>query len=754
MPYRFRSLFLASCALSSLIAAPLHAEAAKAPQADQDGIAEGSAIVVTATRPNRIAPVTSSLQATQPQSIVSRSFIEDSLPATADFNLIALISPSVSNTGNTNGPGLSESKSQIRGFQDGEYNVTYDGIPFGDTNDPTHHSNTFFPSNTIETLIVDRGPGNADMLGQATFGGNINMFSRAVRADPSVELKGSYGTWNTYLARAVVQTGAVLGEGSGGVISGQYTKSDGARTLSPFNSKNIFGKFVLPLSHVGRITLLATYNENDFHQPDNDGATLSQVAAFGKDFSLSNDPNSQTFTGYNKTHKTTDFEIAHVELSPGAGLSFDNKTYTYSYDNETLSGTDVTLFATATPAQIALANVVTPVSGGPAVAGVPGYTKTNKYRVVGNIFRGDYDFGIGTLTAGIWYETSDTYRQQRDVNLVNMAPNYVEKAVTNPATGVATPRNIRFDQNSSISHIEGFGKIEIRPIPELKITPGIKHISFRRNIAANYNQTVRYGQFSSATYHATLPFLTVNYAVTPLLSLYGEYARGFLAPPLNVLYVANPSLSSVAPQRSNNFQAGAVYHGRHLSVDADAYLINFTNKFASFTSTVPGQGVVFINQGGARYKGVEGQVTYAFDNGFALFANGSRNYAKTHNPGVIEQQVAKAPEYTAAGGVIYKHGPLRFSLIDKWIGKQWFATPAGSIFAGNDYDNPLYQSSGYNTAIAAARYDIGPVRIGVEVNNLFNSRRVTNISTAKTPTFSQYFFQPERSITGDVTVTF
>ena len=92
---------------------------------DGAGIAESSDVVVTATRANEIAPVTESLQTTQPQSIISRSFIEDSLPATADFNQIALFSPSVSNTGAANGVGLSESKAQIRGFQDGEYNITF-----------------------------------------------------------------------------------------------------------------------------------------------------------------------------------------------------------------------------------------------------------------------------------------------------------------------------------------------------------------------------------------------------------------------------------------------------------------------------------------------------------------------------------------------------------------------------------------------------------------------------------------------------
>jgi iron complex outermembrane receptor protein len=245
-----------------------------------NGIAEGSDIVVTGTHANEVAPVTASLQTMQPQSIVSRSFIEDSLPATSDFNQIAMISPSVSGYGNYNGNGLSESKAQIRGFQDGEYNITYDGVPFGDTNDPTHHSNTFFPSNTIETLIVDRGPGNASQLGQATFGGNINLFSRATREDAGFEAKGSYGSYDTWLLRAVAQTGSIdaLG-GTQAVVSAQHIESDGARSHSPFKSTNVFGKVLVPISPDVRLTLLGTYNKNTFNQPDKDGATLSQVAA-------------------------------------------------------------------------------------------------------------------------------------------------------------------------------------------------------------------------------------------------------------------------------------------------------------------------------------------------------------------------------------------------------------------------------------------------------------------------------------------
>jgi iron complex outermembrane receptor protein len=758
---------LSTSLISLFIAAPAAAADPVAPFPDQrpggansTGIAEGSTIVVTGTRSNVIAPVTESLQTTQPQSIVSRSFIEDSLPASADFNQIALISPSVTGFGGTNGVGLSESKAQIRGFQDGEYNITYDGVPFGDTNDPTHHSNTFFPSNTIETLVVDRGPGNAEQLGQATFGGNINLFSRVTRDDPSADFKASYGTWNTKLARALLQSGrvSILG-GAQFLVTGQLIDSDGARTYSPFNSKNIFGKAIVPFGSNVRFSILGTYNENRFHQPDKDGATLSQVALYGKNFSLNNDPNSQSNTGYNHTHKTTDFEIATLDIDVTPSVSLQDKGYTYSYDNETLSGNNVTLYDTVTAqyptlaaarAAAQAANTVVLTPGGAKTFGVPGYTKTNKYRVWGDIAKVRANFGIGSLVAGIWYEWSHTYRQQRDVNLITLQPNYIEKKVVDPVTGALTPANIKFDQHSNINHWEEFAQAEIRPLPGLKITPGIKHVSMERSIDAAYNQTTRYEQHLDKTYDATLPFLTVNYSMDDRWSVYGQYARGFLIPPLSVLYVANPSFSTVAPERSTNYQAGFVYQSQHLSLDGDVYYINFKNKFAVDATAPASAGIVWINLGGAVYKGVEGQATYAFGHGVAVFANGSINYAKTNNTGQPHTQIATAPVGTAAVGALYKHGPLKLSVIDKYIGHQW--TIEGEV--------PAYRIGGYNDTQLSARYSFGRVEIGVAVDDLLNSRKVTAVNQnsavvvggVTTHPYDQYFFQPGRSITGDLTV--
>lgn len=716
----------------------------------QAGIAEGSDIVVTATKANEIAPVTASLAARQPQSIVSRSLIEDSLPATADFNQIALITPSVSNFNGNNGVGLSESKAQIRGFQDGEYNITFDGVPFGDTNDPTHHSTTFFPSNTIETLVVDRGPGNASQLGQATFGGNINLFSRVARDEMGGTLKASYGSFDTYLVRGLINTGTIGSTGAKAVLTGQYVHTNGALSYEKYRNYNLFGKVEVPLGPDVKLTLLGTYNNNRFNQPDKDGSTLYQQSLYGKYFSLNTDPKTPQYYGYNHTNKVTDFEIATLEANIAPGTTMINQAYTYYYDNETLSALDITG---------ATANTTTTETGTKIVGNIPGYTKTNKYRVFGDILKTRFQIApYAALTTGAMIEFSHTYRQQRDIDLTTGAFNYVEKKVTNPVTGAVTPLYIKFDQKSEGNNNAVFAELSLTPTAGLTIIPGYKHVDYGRKILALYNQTTRYQQNVANSYSADLPFLQANWMLTPSLSIYGEYARGFLIPPLNALYVANPRYSNVVPERSTNYQAGFVYHGARLSLDADVYSIDFKNKFASFTSSTPGVGVVFTNIGGALYQGAEAQVTYALVDGVAVFANASRNRAIAKD---TRLQVANAPLSTAAGGVIVKRGPARFSIIDKYTGPQYQQNAASAT-------DPLYtryRIDGYNTAILAASYEVGPARIGVEVTDLFDSTKVTNIGpSSKTSlasigqplpnNYDQYYYQPGRAITGDVTVRF
>jgi len=173
-------------------------------------------------------------------------------------------------------------------------------------------------------------------------------------------------------------------------------------------------------------------------------------------------------------------------------------------------------------------------------------------------------------------------------------------------------------------------------------------MSFQRSLDATVNQGTRIPTVTDQTYTSTLPFLTANYRLNNEWSTYGQIAKGFLVPDLSMFYVNNPSLSKPEPQTSTNYQYGVVHQSKDLTLDADIYYIDFNNKIAS---TGTGNDLVYFNQGGVVYKGIEAAVTYYVGGGFSLHANGSINNAKTKD---TDLQIAKAPKTTAALGVLYK----------------------------------------------------------------------------------------------------
>ena len=194
---RTRTCLLAGAASLGLVAA-LPARAAPDPNQGSptsDGpITNSDDIVVTSTRVNQSTPITASLQTFEPQAIISRSIIENSVPPTADYAQVIMLTPGASLVPSSgNGVGLGDAKITLRGFTDGHYNMTYDGIPFGDSNDPTHHSTSYFPNGTYERIIVDRGPGGATDLGQSSYGGNVHIISREATDKFFVEDQAAYG---------------------------------------------------------------------------------------------------------------------------------------------------------------------------------------------------------------------------------------------------------------------------------------------------------------------------------------------------------------------------------------------------------------------------------------------------------------------------------------------------------------------------------------------------------------------------------
>ena len=821
-----RALLCTVCAIAPILPVATHAAAAGADAAAsndaEDGTATGSStkgskgqandagalttsdIIVTGSKAAQDAPITASLTTTQPQSAVSRDYIDNAV-ATADFNQIVALTPGVTITGTANGVGFTESKAQIRGFQDGEYNVTYDSVPFADTNNPTHHSTAFFPSNTIETIVVDRGPGNASQLGQATYGGNLNIYSRAVSDRQGGQVEAVLGNWNTLIARAEYQSGKIASLGDAQfVITGQFLRSDGALTNSPVNSKNIFAKAVIPIGSSNTLTILSTYNRNFYYQSDTvtgltcgsatRGATVGGVAfanaaldaggqlltqltgdncaatslvgSFGKNYSLSNDPTRQDYYKFNRTDKTTDFSIIRLQSELAKGLTLDNRVYMYAYTNNTLSGqANTTITGVNAAGAAATGNIVTgfinrnvPVSATnpngvvitpvviPTTAGnVSGYDKGNKYRTIGYIGQLTYEFGMGKIRAGGWYESAVTDRRLFDLNMTTGLPNYRENF--NNGSGLATQAlipssalaNIRYLQHSGWRQYQLFGEFEFHPFEGLSITPGVKYVHFTRSIDAIVNQNAaRSPNKSQATWTKTLPFATVNWAITPSFAVYGQYAQGMYVPDLSSFYSPSTSateqatqaqtLATLQPQTTTNYQLGGVWHGGRVSLDADIYLIEVSNKIAADPTigTVGGAlAGTLVNIGKIRYKGAEAQISVVPISGLTLFANGGLNEAKNLT---TNAQIQRAAKYNAGLGLFYAStNGFRVSFTQKFTGPAY----------ANEYNGipgtRLYRIQPYSVGDFSISQEVGPhFRIGMTVSNVFNSRAVTAIGTSGT----------------------
>jgi iron complex outermembrane receptor protein len=401
------------------------------------------------TTASAIAPTQADLNSLGTHSTITRDFIEENSSPLAEFTRIATIAPSVSNTGAVNGPGLSEQTLIIRGMAKDFTNLTFDGIPEADTNDPSYHSTSFFPELLVGGVDVVRGPGFAHQMGYATFGGSENVSSLAPSQTPALDLAYSYGNWNTQIGSVRYQTGRQSWLGNGTLmLTYQDLGSNGYLGGNGIWSRNYSFKYERAFGEKTLLDVFGTWNDQAFNAADaGPGATLYEINVFGPNYSLNTNPRSGECACFNYQIKTTDLGYIRLRSELGWGLHVDNRVYTFRYDNETtaadtvgLTGAMVT--AGTLPSQGTItcaagsAACTAPLVGGSLAANglvynptnIGGYLKRNKYIAVGDILDVTKSFGASDqnfIRGGIWLEHSSTDRHQYSVDFTTGAWNYV-----------------------------------------------------------------------------------------------------------------------------------------------------------------------------------------------------------------------------------------------------------------------------------------------------------------------------------------
>ncbi len=693
------------------------------------------------TAPN-VSPSQAPLSAIEPISVISQKTIQNTVPANSDFASTFATAPSTV-VNSPNGMGNGEATAlELRGFTDGQFNITFDGIPFGDTNDFTHHTTAYFPSDILSSISVDRGPGYASTVGEATFGGTVAMNSLDTESKIGGTITGGYGSWDTSHIGAVVQSGRINSTGTEIAFSAERNQSHGAITLDQTSDTNETLKITQPVTDRFLLTAFGSLQYSSYNNANQ--ITLAQEAIYGKNYgALSEDPNSQQWVSANNTAKNTDFE--YLDFKGDAGIfQLDEKLYTFAYSNHEDDSNnpnqigDVAYDPTAT----ASAN-----AGNGAIA--TGYKKLNRYRSIGNIITlsRDIDAGIasGTLKAGAWVEHQNNDRNVYWWNF-DTATSYQQELKHAPGKPLS---NYKYNINSKIDTQQPYIEYEWKPTTALTVTPGFKYVAFSRTQDGPVNQTTQTPIDQTFHYHAALPYLSANYRFTPNLSGYAEYAKGFLAPNVNLIYVSNPSLNNFGPQKTTNYQVGAVYKSRRLTADADFYYISFNNYITPITI---GNFAAFTNDGAVRYKGVEGEATYVVGQGFSIFASGSLNSAKASANVGDAVGVPLAPDWIADFGPVYDNGTYYASFLTKYVGPTPDATGTWWV---KTYDTSNLVGGVHLGALMPQLKD---VKLSLGIYNILDHRNIldetADVQNGVLQSDTTVDFTAPRSIYGSISTSF
>ena len=678
------------------------------------------------------APTKQPLTATEPTSVLSQQYIQNTQAPTASYDDVISLSPSVYAV-SPNGPGLMENQIlSIRGFQDGQFNVTFDGIPWGDSNDFTHHTTSYFMAHDLVDIAVDRGPGTASTIGDATFGGTVSIHSKEPLSETTAAPYASGGSFGTFTVGGEIDSGNVAKYGGlNGFIDAEGLSSDGYLTHSNQERQNFFIKIMRPLGDSSVLTLVAMYNK--IHQNVSLGATKAQIAQYGPNFALSNDPTQQNYYGYNQDHIKTDFEYVGIKSLFGDGWSLDNKMYTYAYYHLGNNGEDPNgEFPNGT--QLISAS-------GPILANnVPGQLLQNDYRSIGDIVKTQKDFAFGDIQTGLWVDGQRNSRSLFEVDYSsNQALNF------NPNTGANNA--IDRELHQFLTTVQPFLQVDWKPLPGLTISPGVKWNYFDRNVDAQVNVKTGLPQVYDTSFNAVLPSLLVHYDLSTNWAAYAQAAEGFLAPNENYFDRLNPNNTQASPQESWNYQIGTSYQTKRLSLSADVYYIDFSNQVGN----TPGANSVAYNLGGVRYSGLESEGTVYVGDGFSLYGNGSLNNARHKQKGSgANNHVPNAPVATAAAGVIYNKSNWTGSLIEKWVGSR-YGDDNGT--QGLDPYATLDMSVGYTFADGPTWAKKATVKL--DLNNLYDSTKIYALAGytvgAGTPL---YWTIPGRSVFASVSLPF
>jgi iron complex outermembrane receptor protein len=723
---------------------------------------------------SEMAPVKSVLDAGSARTEITSNFISEYTSPVTDFADIIQAAPgTVSYT--TNGIGNGQAKIFFRGFVDTNYSMTWDGVPFNDSNDSSHHSWAYVPAAAIGHTDFDRSPGTASDIGTSNFGGSIHFFSPVPSNEAHVRGSVTYGSWNTKQYLGDITSGAFWHGKARFWLNADYQTSDGYQTFSPKQNVAATAKFDYKFSDRTYFSVIATniildaFNNND--------PSRRQLFNHGDNYLYENNAKNPDGTAnaqywrYSVYHVPSFFDIISYNHEFDKGWKLDTRTYAYGYSNHQhyQNNTDNDL---VTNPSVGITTTIEEVVGGTDQPGwklgtaPTGVDKLNQYARGGEIATLSKASKWGVFRTGSWYELTDTMRQQ---------------IFTDPLTWVNSPylNDIKFHEHFFTHAIQPFAEFQVVSIPDLTLTFGVKDALFRQSLtqyadgntigaltcatsvsskglpvassstlASSCNATTQH----SHTYSALLPSVEANYRVTPYASIYGQYGRGSIAP-VSAVFDSTGAQTAVTPPPTlaDTFQGGTVVKLNRFAFDADVYHVHFMNTYSTYTDTAKGDAnygfTYYYATPNSNTNGFEAEGNYAVTRALSFNANGTFGIAKYEasagtaavldpvtgtviNPAVAASPAAwvtAAPHDTESVGMTYQQKGLDFGMFGKRVGSRWAniktfyqTVPQDPFWMNNVFVN--YNVKGHSIFDGS--------KLKLSINNVFDDHSIVSIGAA------------------------
>jgi iron complex outermembrane receptor protein len=691
-----------------------------------------------------LAPVKALIDMASPRSEITSQYIREYTSPVTDFADITQGAPGTVSY-STNGVGNGQSKTWFRGFADGAFTMTWDGVPFQDSNDPTHHSWAYVPAPAISYVDFDRSPGTASDVGPTNFAGSIHMFSPLMGDAMTFKLAESYGSWNTNQILGEFNSGLFGGKNPKANVwfEGHHNSSDGYQTFNDQQRTAGTLKFNYKFSDRTNLTLVGTSIIVDSNTPDSD-PTRQQIADHGLNYIMDGTPlnpdgsaNAMYYKFYTY-HVPTNFEVITFTKDLGRSWKFETKPYTYSYSNhQHLQKNQSQDLLAPTPNEVAV-NATSAVD------------KLNQYNRGGEITTVSAASRYGVFRVGAWYEYTTTHRYQ---------------IKSDPRTWTDSPllANVKFHEYFKTNSIQPYIEYQLVAIPKWTITAGVKSATYTMNLnqLADGSTVGNLGCTSttiagcagisvmhSAFYNNILPSFEASYRIRSNWSAYGQFGRGSEIPPSSIFDVTGAQVAVTPnPTVATTYQGGSVVQLNHLSLDADVYHIHFDNTYSSYKVT----DVTKPDFGDSYYyatppsntTGFEAEGNLLVTHGLSFDFNGTAGEAKYEAsagqtlangmvlPPTPVAWVAATPNYTVGAGVTYQDRAWDVGFFNKQIGPRWMdnssvhqTTQLNSFWMNNIFVN--------YTIRRGSLFDQSKIKLSV--NNLFDNHDVVSLAPGVGPT--------------------